>query len=58
MQRDVPSSRKTGRATYDSVAFRYVAANAHPDHDTLAAFGVPLIPVEKRDRDRKVLSEA
>jgi transposase len=26
------------RATYDSVAFRYIAANTHPDHDTLATF--------------------
>ena len=34
----VRSSRKTERATYDSVAFRYVAANTHPDHDTSAAF--------------------
>ncbi|MBY0238663.1 MAG: IS1182 family transposase [Burkholderiaceae bacterium] len=34
----VPSSRKIERATYDSVAFRYIAANTHPDHDTLAAF--------------------
>lgn len=32
------SSRKLERATYDSVAFRYVAANTHPDHATLAAF--------------------
>lgn len=32
------SSRKLERATYDSVAFRYVAANAHPDHDTIASF--------------------
>lgn len=32
------SSRKLERATYDSVAFRYVAANSHPDHDTIAAF--------------------
>ncbi|AMK21381.1 transposase of ISThsp16, IS1182 family protein [Sphingobium sp. TKS] len=28
----VHSSRKIERATYDSVAFRYVAANTHPDH--------------------------
>lgn len=34
----VHSSRKLERATYDSVAFRYVAANTHPDHDTLASF--------------------
>lgn len=34
----LPSSRKIERATYDSVAFRYIAANTHPDHDTLAAF--------------------
>lgn len=34
----VHSSRKIERATYDSVAFRFVAANTHPDHDTLATF--------------------
>lgn len=34
----VASSRKIERATYDSVAFRYIAANTHPDHDTLAHF--------------------
>ena len=32
------SSRKIERATYDSLAFRYIACNRHPDHDTLAAF--------------------
>src|SRR6516165_273251 len=32
------SSRKLERASYDSVAFRFVAANDHPDHDTIAAF--------------------
>jgi transposase len=32
------SSRKLERATYGSVAFRFVAANQHPDHDTIAAF--------------------
>jgi transposase len=32
------SSRKIERATFDSVAFRYVAANTHPDHDTIATF--------------------
>jgi transposase len=32
------SSRKLERATYDSVAFRFVAANQHPDHDTIAVF--------------------
>ena len=32
------SSRKIERATYDSVAFRYLACNLHPDHDTLANF--------------------
>ena len=31
------SSRKLERATYDSVA-RFIAANDHPDHDTIAAF--------------------
>jgi hypothetical protein len=32
------SSRKLERATYDSVAFRFIAANQHPDHDTIANF--------------------
>ena len=32
------SSRRLERATYDSVAFRFIAANDHPDHDTLATF--------------------
>ena len=32
------ASRKLERATYDSVAFRFVAANTHPDHDTIATF--------------------
>lgn len=32
------SSRKLERASYDSVAFRFIAANEHPDHDTIAAF--------------------
>ena len=32
------SSRKLERATHDSVAFRFIAANDHPDHDTIASF--------------------
>lgn len=32
------SSRKLERATHDSVAFRFIAANQHPDHDTIAVF--------------------
>ena len=32
------SSRKLERATYDSVAFRFIAGNDHPDHDTIATF--------------------
>ena len=32
------SSRAIERATYDSVAFRFIAGNEHPDHDTIAAF--------------------
>ena len=32
------SSRKLERATYDSVAFRFIAANQHPDHDTSPTF--------------------
>ena len=32
------SSRALERASYDSVAFRFIAANDHPDHDTIATF--------------------
>jgi transposase len=32
------SSRKIEAATYDSVAFRFIAGNQHPDHDTIAVF--------------------
>lgn len=32
------SSRKMETATYDSVAFRFITANTHPDHDTIATF--------------------
>lgn len=32
------SSRAIERATYEDVAFRYLSANQHPDHDTIAAF--------------------
>jgi transposase len=32
------SSRRIERATYDSVALRFLCANHHPDHDTIAKF--------------------
>jgi transposase len=32
------SSRKLETSTYDSVAFRFITANMHPDHDTIATF--------------------
>lgn len=32
------SSRKIEQATYDSIAFRFIAGNNHPDHDTIATF--------------------
>jgi transposase len=32
------SSRKIERATYENLAFRYIAGNLHPDHDTIANF--------------------
>lgn len=33
-----PSSRQIEKATYDEVPYRVLAANQHPDHDTIAAF--------------------
>src|SRR5260221_3447969 len=38
------SSRKLERASYDSVAFRFIAANDHPDHDTIATFRRRFLP--------------
>ncbi|HUF73993.1 MAG TPA: IS1182 family transposase, partial [Gammaproteobacteria bacterium] len=38
------SSRAIERATYDSVAFRYIAGNEHPDHDTIATFRKRFLP--------------
>jgi transposase len=32
------SSRKLEKATYDSIAFRYICVNTNPDHDTIASF--------------------
>lgn len=32
------SSRRIEKATYDDVAVRFLAADQHPDHDTIAAF--------------------
>src|SRR5271165_1153993 len=32
------SSRKIERASYENLAFRFVAGGLHPDHDTLANF--------------------
>ena len=32
------SSRRIEQATYDDLAFRYLAADQHPDHDTIASF--------------------
>lgn len=34
----ITSSRKIERATYDSVAFRVLSLDQHPDHDTIAVF--------------------
>jgi len=33
-----PSSRRMERATYEDVAFRVLAGDQHPDHDSIAAF--------------------
>jgi len=32
------STRKIERATYESLPFRYIAGDLHPDHDTIASF--------------------
>jgi len=38
------ASRKIEQATYDTAAFRYLAGNLHPDHDTIAAFRKNFLP--------------
>jgi transposase len=38
------SSRAIERATHDSLAFRYIAGNEHPDHDTIATFRKRFLP--------------
>lgn len=38
------SSRKIEHATHDSVAFRFIAGNLHPDHDTIASFRKRFLP--------------
>ena len=32
------SSRKLEKSTYDSIAYRFICANTHPDHDTISNF--------------------
>jgi transposase len=47
--RGVASSRRIERATYEDVAFRYLAADQDPDHDTIVVFRqeqlTPLAPL-------------
>jgi transposase len=38
------STRKLERATYETIPFRFIAGNLHPDHDTLAAFRKTFLP--------------
>lgn len=38
------SSRKIEKATHDSVAFRFIAGNHHPDHDTISSFRKRFLP--------------
>ena len=38
------SSRKLERATYDSVAFRFLTADQHPEHDTISDFRRRFLP--------------
>jgi transposase len=38
------SSRRSERATTETVPFRYIAGNLHPDHDTIAAFRKAFLP--------------
>jgi hypothetical protein len=44
MRRKAISSQAIERATHDSVAFRFIAGNEHPNHDTIAAFRKRFLP--------------
>lgn len=41
----IMSSRRIERASYEDVAVRYLAADQHPDHDTVASFRQQHLPV-------------
>src|SRR2546425_2168154 len=51
------STRKLERATYETVPFRFIASNLHPDHDTLATFRKTFLP-ELKDLFVQVLALA
>jgi len=38
------SSRKIEKATYESLPFRFIAGDLHPDHDTIASFRKTFLP--------------
>jgi hypothetical protein len=38
------STRKIERATSETIPFRFIAGNLHPDHDTLATFRKTFLP--------------
>ena len=38
------SSRKIETATFDSISFRFIAGNHHPDHDTISSFRKKFLP--------------
>jgi transposase len=38
------STRKIERATFESIPFRYLAGDRHPDHDTIASFRKTFLP--------------
>lgn len=40
----VYSSRQIERATYESIPFRFISGNMHPDHDTIATFRKRFLP--------------
>ena len=40
----IPSSRRIEKATYEEVPYRVLAANQHPDHDSIAAFRQQHLP--------------
>jgi transposase len=47
------SSRMLEKATSDSIAYRFLCVNTHPDHDTIASFRKRFLKEHERKRESR-----